>query len=220
MFEELFRRKKADPARLEDYGFRREGDRYRYAAAVMQGAFTLEVELDAQGRVDTRLREGESGEEYILYKTNASGAFVGQVRAAVEAVLADMARQCWRPAVFQGEQTLRVVELVRRLYGDELEFLWEKFPDNGVWRRKDTGKWYGLVAAVPKSKLGLDSQERVEIVDLHAPPEQMARLLEMEHRYPGWHMNKKSWYTVILDGSVSDEELAAALRTSYDLARR
>ena len=30
-----------------------------------------------------------------------------------------------------------IIKYVRESYGDELEFLWKKFPDNAVWRRKD-----------------------------------------------------------------------------------
>ena len=38
-------------------------------------------------------------------------------------------------------------------YCDELEFLWQKFPDNAVWRRKDNKKWYGALLTVSKEKL-------------------------------------------------------------------
>lgn len=51
-------------------------------------------------------------------------------------------------------------------YQDELEFLWKRFPDNAVYRRKDTGKWYGAMLTISKQKLGLDSSEKVVILDL------------------------------------------------------
>ncbi|MEW5733283.1 MAG: MmcQ/YjbR family DNA-binding protein [Thermodesulfobacteriota bacterium] len=34
---------------------------------------------------------------------------------------------------------------------------------------------------------------------------------------PGYHMNKKHWITVTLDGSVPDEEVRAMMDDSYDL---
>jgi predicted DNA-binding protein (MmcQ/YjbR family) len=34
---------------------------------------------------------------------------------------------------------------------------------------------------------------------------------------PGYHMNKRHWNTVILDGSISDEEIFSMIDDSYDL---
>jgi predicted DNA-binding protein (MmcQ/YjbR family) len=34
---------------------------------------------------------------------------------------------------------------------------------------------------------------------------------------PGYHLNKRHWNTVLLDGSVPDEELAELIDHSYDL---
>ncbi|MCB2221256.1 MAG: MmcQ/YjbR family DNA-binding protein [Bacteroidetes bacterium] len=45
--------------------------------------------------------------------------------------------------------------------------------------------------------------------------------LELRERYPavlpGYHMNKKHWNTVIVDGSISDEKLYTWIDHSYDL---
>jgi predicted DNA-binding protein (MmcQ/YjbR family) len=37
---------------------------------------------------------------------------------------------------------------------------------------------------------------------------------------PGWHMNKRHWNSVLLDGSVPDDELVEMLRHSYVLVAR
>lgn len=45
--------------------------------------------------------------------------------------------------------------------------------------------------------------------------------LELRERYPavlpGYHMNKKHWNTVLIDGSVSDSTLQEWIRKSYGL---
>lgn len=86
--------------------------------------------------------------------------------------------------------------------------------------KKGHHEWYGAILTVQRNKLGLDSNETVEIIDLRITPEQMAELLQRGNYYPGWHMNKKSWYTVILDESVRDEELFERIRSSYELAAK
>ena len=219
MFEDrFFLRRKADGEKLLRYGFVREEDGYRYAAPVMDGQFTLCVRVDG-GRVTSRMIDRLTGEEYALHKVEtAAGAFVGEVRAACEAALTDIAERCFEPDIFHGGQTLAVIRYVRERYGDELEFLWDRFPDNAVWRRKDNRKWYGIVLTLPKSKLGLPSGEVAEIIDLRLSPDRMADTVDRERFFPGWHMNKKTWYTMLLDGSVPTDEICRRIDESHRLA--
>lgn len=219
MFEDIFRKRKLNAGRLTRYGFEPTDGGWSYTAAIMDNAYTLRVLVSESGGVDTELEEAETGEPYALYKTTASGVFIGKVRAEIENVLKDIAKECFDLYVFKSEQTLRLIDHVRAAYGDEPEFLWQNFPDNAVWRRKDSKKWYGVILTVPKSKLGAGSNEIVEILDLHLPPEQMAATVDSKLYFPGWHMNKKSWYTVILNGSVPTEEICRRIADSYKLAK-
>ena len=47
--------------------------------------------------------------------------------------------------------------------------------------------------------------------------------LELREQYaaviPGFHMNKKHWNTVIIDGSISNKELQKMIDHSYELVR-
>lgn len=220
MFEELFHRKKVNTDKLCRYGFEAKDGGWTYDTSIMEGAFLLHISVLENGDVNTNLVEKETGEPYVLYKTNASGAFVGAVRGEIETVLARIAEECFESFVFKSEQTLAVIDYVRTAYGDELDFLWERFSDNAVWRRKDNGKWYGIILTISKEKLGLSSEEVAEIIDLRLMPEQMSELVDHERYFPGWHMNKKSWYTMILDGSVPTAEICARIDESYKLAKK
>ena len=48
-----------------------------------------------------------------------------------------------------------------------------------------------------------------------------ARAIELRERYssviPGYHMNKKHWNTIYIDGSVPDKEIFSWIDHSYDL---
>ena len=107
-----------------------------------------------------------------------------------------------------------------RTYGDELEFLWEKFSGNAVWRRKDNKKWYAAVLSVSKRKLGFDSDEIAEVIDLRIQPEKLEDLIDNKNYFPAYHMNKKHWFTIILDGSVPSDVIFDYLKDSYDLAKK
>ena len=218
MFEEFTKRKKPIPEKLTAYGFEKEGNMFRYSREIRDGEFTLKLEIGKDGAIGTELIEKETGEEYVLYKTNASGAYVGGIRAAIGEVVGDVTGKCYETSVFRTEQAQMLREFVRVTYADELEFLWTQFPDNAVWRRKDNRKWYGAILTVEGRKLGLESERIEEIVDLRMDPKEAEEILSRANYYPGWHMNRKSWYTLILDGSISDGELKERLRESYRLA--
>lgn len=59
--------------------------------------------------------------------------------------------------------------------------------------------------------------ETFESINLKGDPESNAERCE---RYdavsPGWHMNKKHWTTVLLDGTVDDHLLCRWIDESYD----
>ena len=219
MFEDIFLRKKAVPERLESYGFKKIRSSYRYSTNILDNAFTLEITIGKGIVPDTKLTEIATGEEYVLYKTDAAGTFVGEVRTAITNILQDIADCCYETAVFKAEQSAALIAYVREKYGDELEFLWDKFPDNAVWRRKDNKKWYGALLSVSRRKLGIPSDEMVEIIDLRAAPEEIENIIDNTRFSPGWHMNKKHWYTIILDGTVSADEICRRVDESYLLAK-
>ncbi len=121
--------------------------------------------------------------------------------------------------VFRGWQTQELIQHIREEYGDELEFLWPKFPRDAIWRHPQTRKWYGLVMAVSRRKLGFDSDEVAEILDVRfAKGEALDFVASNPNVYPGYHMNKNSWITMILDESMTTAQILALVDNSYRLA--
>lgn len=226
MFEEkFFIHRKINAEKLLGYGFSAESGAYRDTVELMDGKMRLLIaaEETSEGAfaIKTKVIDVSTGEEYTLYKLDsAAGAYVGEVRAACEAVLTEIAEKCCDFDLFRRGQTLAVIDHVKKRYGSEPEFLWEKFPKNAVFRRSDNRKWYGAILTVSLGKLGQDSDEIAEILDLRADPAQITEIVDRKRYFPGWHMNKKNWITVILDGSLPNDELFRRIEESYRLAGR
>lgn len=219
MFEEIFYHKKVNLEKLKKYGFFEEDGAYKFSTEILNGEFLLEITLDENGKPDTKLTEKQGGEEYILYKTKATGNFVGNIRSEIGRKLSEIAEKCFDTAIFKNGQTIKLLHYAHEKYGAEPEFLWEKFSDNAVLRRKDTEKWFAVLLTVSRRKLGLDSDETAEIVDLRTSHENIPALIDGKKFFLGWHMNKKHWFTIILDGSVSFEEICKRIDESWELAR-
>lgn len=112
-----------------------------------------------------------------------------------------------------------VIQYVRETYGTELEFLWAKSPQNAVLRHHDTLKWYAVLLNIPRRKLGLSEAGNVDILDLKCDPRLIGSLIDMKRYFPGYHMNKEHWITLLLDGSLSDEEIFPLIDLSYRMTQ-
>ena len=220
MFDELFGRKTVDIHKAILFGFVQIDSNYIYETDILDGSFLLQIVITLDGNIDTKLTEKATDDEYVLYKTNATGAFVGEVRKAIETILTQVADKCYSAEIFKSTQAKEIICYVRKKYGDELEFLWEKFPDNAIWRRKDNEKWYGALLTVKASKLALDENMMIEILDLRIKTEDIEATVDNQRFFMGYHMNKKHWYTLLLDGSIPTEEICRRIDESYLLAKK
>jgi len=217
----MFLNKKINQRDLLKFGFEKEGNEYSYVRELCDGQFFAKILITDNGAVSSRVIETESGEEYILYKIpQARGVFVGRIREELEEILREIAENCFERDVFMSIGAKEVIRYIWKKYEDEAEYLWEKFPKNAVWRRKDNKKWYAALLTVSGKKLGLEIEEAMEIIDLRAEPEEIEVLIDAKRYYPGYHMNKKHWFTIILDGSVSWEEVFEKIDKSYEIAGR
>lgn len=110
----------------------------------------------------------------------------------------------------------QIFDWVSSQYGTEPEYLWAKYPGFAVLRNS-SGKWYGAVMNIAKNKLGLDGDEIIDILDVKCDPLLIGSLRMQNGYLPAYHMNKNSWITVILDGSVEYEQIKNLIDLSYEL---
>ena len=113
-------------------------------------------------------------------------------------------------------KTEEIFEYVQKQYGTVPEYLWSKSPDSVVLRHKN-GKWYAVFMTVEKSKLGLEGNDLVAIMDVKCDPEMTSMIIQTYGFLPGYHMNKQHWITILLEGSVSEAKILDFLDMSYDL---
>lgn len=102
-------------------------------------------------------------------------------------------------------------------YGTAPEYLWDSHPKFAVLRHTNNKKWYALIMNVPKDKLGFDSTQEVDVINLKCEPQMAGSLRMTEGILAGYHMNKENWITVLLDGSVSEKTVCMLLDESYAL---
>ncbi len=76
----------------------------------------------------------------------------------------------------------------------------------------------GKVFAILSESLLADSAGRLARVNLKCDPAEALMLRQIFPAIsPGYHMNKQHWNTVLLDGSVPENELKRQIEQSYQL---
>lgn len=106
---------------------------------------------------------------------------------------------------------------VRKHYQSEPEYLWRNLPGYAVLRHHKGKKWFGIVMNVPGTKLGLQTDEEVDVLEVKVRPEYIGSLRKKEGILPGYHMNKEHWVSILLSGPLSPEEIHDLLSDSHEL---
>lgn len=95
---------------------------------------------------------------------------------------------------------------IMETYQTVADYPWSGDPNYAVFRHSNSKKWFALIMDLPKNKLGLQGDERMDVVNLKCDPVLIGFLLSEKGFFPAYHMNKDNWITVALDGTVSDEK--------------
>lgn len=217
MEKNVFENKKVNYKKLIDYGFKKDKNTYEYSCVIADNLFKFDISIN-RDEIKTKLTEIETNEIYTLHLTTAIGDFVGKIREEYTEKLNEIASFCFDNNIFKSPQTYEVIDYIKSKYNDDVEYLWEKFPDNAVARRKDNSKWYLAILTVSKDKFNFKSKEKVEALDLRADVDELPELIQQENIYQGYHMNKKHWISIILDNSIDSEEIYKMIDESYILA--
>ena len=216
----FIKNKKIDFKKLEEFGFELIDNSYYYYTSLLKNQFKMSVKISLDNSVFTEIIDTETNEPYVLHllEMKRSG-YSEKVYKAYSEILAKIQKECFEDEIFKANYTKEIVAYIKNKYGDELEFLWEKSPKNAVVRRKSSKKWYAVILTVSKRKLNLDSDEIIEVINLHNIVEEIKKLIDNKKYFPAYHMNKKYWCTICLDGTVELEEIYKLIDISYKLTK-
>ena len=89
-------------------------------------------------------------------------------------------------------------------YGTAPDYPFDEDFETVVLRHTDTKKWYSIVMNVSRRKLGLNSDEMIDVANLKLPTEMFGSFDASDGVYPAYHMNKLHWISVILPDAPED----------------
>ena len=99
------------------------------------------------------------------------------------------------------------------------EQIFPKYPKFSVFRHKKNEKWFALLMEISASKLGLKSDEVIEVLNLKCSPDLAMVLVDEQHFFKAYHMNKKHWISVNLNSKISQKTVFDLIDESFSLSK-
>lgn len=213
--KDIFKRNKFDYDKVLDYGFVFYENKYNYSINILNNSFRVDLTIINDELVG-KIYDLNFNDEYTNFRIdNLVGDFVGKVRDEYINILIDIRNKCTNSYYFIFDQTNRIVNKIYDKYGDGPSFEWADTPGCAAIKNRDTGKWYGLVTNIDKSKLDSNFKGEIEIINVKLKPEEIIELLNENGFYPAYHMNKKNWISIILDDTLDDNIIMELIDESY-----
>ena len=215
--EEIFKKSNVNFKKVKEYGFIETKDNYTYEKEFLNNEFKAIINIDKEGKVKGKVIDLSLNEEYLNIRIKSQdGSFVNKVRNSYKDILIDIKNKCFNTETFIFKQTNRITNYIINKYKDNPEFLWDKYPGCGIFRNKNNNKWYAIVMNIDKSKIDNKTGE-IEIINVKLEEETISNLINKKGYYKAYHMNKKSWITIILDDTLTDKEITKLIDESYNI---
>ncbi len=106
---------------------------------------------------------------------------------------------------------------IQETYNSDAEHPWEPETTHTVFRHSNNGKWFAIVMEIPKSKLGMNEEGTINIVNLKCDPMMTGSFLCEEGIFPAYHMNKTHWLSVAVNNSLNEDRLKFLIDISFEL---
>lgn len=213
--QEIFKKGKINFNVLEDYGFLRFKDVFKYEKLFLNDEFCAQIEINSDGNVTGKVIDTDCAEEYLpLRVKDKQSPFAKEVEFNYRNILLDIKEKCFISKPFVFEQSNRICDLILEKYNISPDFPWEGY-NHGVFRNPDNNKWFALIMNIDRNKIDKSKKGEIEVINVKLDKEKIQELLKDKNYYPAYHMNKKSWITMVLDEKLSDNEIMQNISQSY-----
>lgn len=220
--ETVFSRKRWIESKMLAYGFHKENKTYILEKPFLDRDFKAVLSVTLKGQVTGKVIDPMTQDEYYqLRQETATGPYVNRVRSAYRSLLTDIADSCCSDVLFASSQANRLTQAILDHFQVKPDFPWEhssRYQSYGAFRHTSNRKWFALIMNVKREVLDKDGNTSlIDILNVKIPPAQGDELRQIPGIYPAYHMNHKTWISVVLDETLPDKKILELIDTSYQL---
>lgn len=208
--KELWKQYEVEYQMLLEYGFEKEKDYYILKKDLNFDLYTAFIWKEKTLKID--VYEKATGEKYIpFYIKNAEGVYVNEIKEKIDIIKKEYMEACLKNFNIKEQ----ILEYVKKKHHAILEHPWDKFPNYVTLKTRKKKKWYGVIMEISAEKLGLINEEVVGAMNLKNEPNKIQTMIDDKTIFPAYHMNKKYWFTVLLNEETNLEKLKQLIDESY-----
>ena len=201
-------------ATLAEWGF--ENGQARHV--LVEGEFELHMTLSDQ-ELELVVYDLAMEEPYTLFEVaSASGALVTALRQQVDEIINRILGQ----QVQDNPLVERLVDHVATTYGLAPAHPFKRHPEIIGFKVPTVDKLFGIFLPVDYCRLDKTSSrtDQVLVLNLKGKPEHIVERIDNERYFPAYHMNKKHWFSLLLDAQTDWDQLTSLLAESYRLVKK
>ena len=213
--ESIFNRYLIDENSLLDYGFNSD---YVYVTGILNNTFKVIITY-IDKKIIGKIIDLSFDEEYTNFRIDKSGEFNLKIKSEYERILLDIRDKACTKRTYIFDQANRINDYIYLKYKVSPDFPFTSSKYHGVYRNFD-GKWFGILMDIPFEKIDKEKNGLIEVINVKINPFDKDNLIKIEGIYEAYHMNKKSWISIILNDTVSDELIFELIDKSYKLVNK
>ena len=199
---------------LAEWGFKNGQARY----VLVEGEFELHMTLSDQ-ELELVVYDLAMEEPYTLFEVaSASGALVTGLRQQVD----DLLNRILGQQIQDNPLVERLVDHVATTYGLAPAHPFKRHPEIIGFKVPTVDKLFGIFLPVDYCRLDKTSTrtDQVLVLNLKGQPDQILERIDNFRYFPAYHMNKKHWFSVLLDAQTDWDLLTSLLAESYRLVKK
>lgn len=201
---------KPNTKELLKFGFKKNRNMYTLHRE-LEGALEARFKLTGKN-FSVQVFDLNEGEAYLPFELDAAdGNFVRGIRNQVDKLIHEIVTQCCSSLCLRDQ----VLDYAKEQFGTEPAYPWPEYPQYCTLKVKATGKWYGIIMNVTYKVLGLGEEGNLDVMNVKLPPERVEELVDGKQFLPAYHMNKKYWLTILLNGQVTLAKVKKLVAESY-----
>lgn len=213
--ETIFNRYLIDENKLLECGFNSD---YVYTVDILDNTFKVIITY-VDKKITGKIIDLSFDEEYTNFRIERSGEFNLKIRSEYERILLDIRDKTCTKRTYIYDQANRIDKYIFSKYDVAADFPFKSSPYHGVYRNKDN-KWFGILMDIPFNKIDKNKSGLIEVINVKINPNDKDNLLKIEGIYEAYHMNKKSWISIIFDDTLSDDLISELIDNSYKLVSK
>ena len=201
-------------ATLAEWGF----DNGQARHVLVEGEFELGMTLSDQ-ELELVVYDLAMEEPYTLFEVvSASGALVTALRQQVDEIINRILGQ----QIQDNPLVERLVDHVATTYGLAPAHPFKRHPEIIGFKVPPVDKLFAIFLPVDYCRLDKTSSrtDQVLVLNLKGQPDHILERIDNCRYFPAYHMNKKHWFSVLLDAQTDWDQLTSMLAESYRLVKK